>query len=76
MTLKEWMTKKGVTQTELANLVDVSHVCICNLLNGKKRVSEALAVRISKVTKGLVRPRDVRWPEGVPEDVATFWRSK
>jgi transcriptional regulator with XRE-family HTH domain len=49
-----YVTSSGLTQTAWADRIGVSRSYMSNLLNGKKRPSLEVAVRIERETGGLI----------------------
>lgn len=54
MTLKDWLHAKDKTQEEFAEKVGVKRATVCHLVNGNKRPSLSLALRIADKTGGDV----------------------
>jgi transcriptional regulator with XRE-family HTH domain len=58
MRLKEWLEQKNLNQYEFAELVQAKQPMISQIINGHRRPSPELALRIEAVTKGKVKMRD------------------
>jgi len=48
--LRDWMTRRGFSQVEAANYIDVSESFYSLLINGKHRAGLTLALRIQECT--------------------------
>ena len=48
--LKEWKKQRGLNNKDIAGLFNVTPIYVSYLLNGKKRPSGDLAVRINRIT--------------------------
>ncbi len=48
--LKSYRERKGMTQAELARLIDVSQPTICDIENGRQSPSVEVLKRLAKVT--------------------------
>lgn len=55
--LRKYIASRGLTQAQFAELVGCTPAMICRLLNGSKRPSLQLAIRIEEATRGRVPPR-------------------
>lgn len=63
MILKEWLIRKGMTQRKLASKLGVSSNFLCMIINGKTRMSAAVALKIHEITKGQVSLEEAMFPE-------------
>lgn len=59
MKIERWMEKKGVTYRSMAKELGVSHSLLFYCVQGKRKMSLKLAVKIEKITKGEVRCKDL-----------------
>ena len=59
MQLRQWMSQKRFTQSDLANKIGVSRAYISLLLNNKRDPSAGLIRRIELATDGDVTARDL-----------------
>ncbi len=74
MTLKEYLTRTGRKQVDLASTAGVSQAHISQICKFGRRPSPDVAARISRATNGEVAVLDLLYPDGVfenqPESVA------
>jgi transcriptional regulator with XRE-family HTH domain len=59
MTLKEWMQKEGLTQSEAAKRLGASQQNISNWALGKNEPTLRMALAIEKKTRGAVTAADL-----------------
>ena len=62
MTLDEWLTTTGTTNTALAALLGVTKVTVGRWRQGARCPSLSKALEISEATGGAVRPEDLTPP--------------
>lgn len=79
--IKEYLDERGISQKDLAHRIDVSQKHISNLLNGKTRLTEDMALKLERVMPDvsagywlnyeakyqeyLVREKEQEWLEGL-----------
>ena len=63
MKLKKWQEKNGVSNTELAKMLDVHGSFITHLNKGRRKFSPELALKIEKITNGEVDKFELLYPE-------------
>lgn len=61
MKLAQYLDTKGISQTEFASRIGVTQVAVSRYVSGDRTPSLRLILRIEKVTKGAVKPKD--WAE-------------
>lgn len=59
MTLKDWMDEKGETAVTMALKLGVTKGQVHHILNGTRKYSKFLALKIEQVTKGKVVATDL-----------------
>lgn len=62
MKLREWMTKKGITQRGLSDAIGVTEVMINRWINRRGYPSLISVLKIEKFTKGEVTKTDLMSP--------------
>ena len=63
MDLQNYIEKKEVTQTHMANLVGIKKAHMSLLVRGQRRPSPDLALRIQKATDGAVTVLELLYPK-------------
>lgn len=63
MILQDWIKKEGTNRFRLAQRMNCSHQTVYNIFNGRKKISQKMAVRIEEMTKGEVSRAEAMWPE-------------
>ena len=60
MLLRSWITKRGLSMSEFADRIGVTHAAVSRYLSGCRRPEWGILERIQKVTQGKVTPNDFR----------------
>lgn len=68
MNLSDYLSHKALSQQEFADLIGVSQGMVYQWVRGKTPVSPPKAVRIERMTEGLVTRKDLH-----PDDWADIW---
>lgn len=63
MILKNWMQMEGITQLDLARILDVSGSSISNATRGVKPITSVLALKIVEISKGTVSFEEALFPD-------------
>lgn len=58
MRLRDYLHSKGLTVTEFAAQIGVSHAAVVRYVHGQRRPEWSVMARIAKVTNNRVRPND------------------
>jgi len=58
MKLEDYMNKRGLSDSEMGEKVDLSRSQVSRLRRGKARPSHAVMARFIKATNGQVKPGD------------------
>jgi len=62
MILKDWMTKEGITQRDLAKVLETSASSLSNAVLGKGAISRIFALKIVEITSGKVSFEEAMLP--------------
>ena len=66
MILKEYLARKSLSQKEFAEMIDVSRPYLTLIIQGKRRCSPELALKIEELTQQKVSRDEVMFPEFYP----------
>ena len=67
MLLDEYLARKDITQTDFAKKLNIGRSMLNHILQKKRRMHPNTAIKINKLTKGLVSRDEALFPEFYPD---------